>query len=159
MGRGIISTLATATLVVALIAPSAGGFWGKQGSAGAGSATVAAAGGVQITAGTPTAQLFPTGAATGDLAVGLTNVNPFPVRVPRLALDVSRGQGGFAVDAAHAECSLSSLSYATQANGGAGWQVPAFGSLSLDLTKVIALTASAPDACQGASFTVYLTSA
>ena len=38
-----------------------------------------------------------------------------------------------------------------------GWDVPANGSLAIDLTGALAMSSAAVDACQGASFTVYLT--
>ena len=34
-------------------------------------------------------------------------------------------RGGFAVDAGHSGCTLGTLSYTTQTNGGSGWNVPA----------------------------------
>ncbi|GAA4731980.1 hypothetical protein GCM10023350_14190 [Nocardioides endophyticus] len=104
---------------------------------------------------TPSAALFPGGQAS--VALTITNPNLASVRVGSLALDTSRGSGGFAVDGAHAGCVLSALSFATHTNAGAGWTVAGSGSLSVTLTNALSMTASAANACQGATFTVYLT--
>ncbi len=152
--RTPISILAAAAVVAA--APAAA-HWAGAG-VGAGSARTATPIPVIISAGSASAPLYPTGLATGDVAVTLANANPFPVRVAQLALDTSRGNGGLAVDAAHDDCPVAALAFTTQTNGGAGWSVPAGGSLALDLTRSITMAATAPAACQGASFTVYLTS-
>lgn len=134
------------------------GRWSPGAAAGAGTALVGSAALVSISAAVTSALLYPTGAPGGDVSLRLTNANGFPVRVPRLALDTTRGTGGFAVDAGHAACTLSSIAYTTQTNGGAGWSVPAAGSLHLDLANAVSLSVSAPAACQGASFTLYLMS-
>jgi hypothetical protein len=78
------------------------------------------------------------------------------VRVGSLALDTSQGTGGFAVDAAHSGCAVSALAFTTQTNGGAGWTVPGSGSLPVTLTAAVSMSTSAGNACQGATFTVYL---
>ena len=133
-------------------------YLGASGSGSGNATTTTATTAVSIAPGTTSQPLFPTGTAIGGVAVVLTNTNAAAVRVPQLALDTTRGSGGYAVDAGHASCPVSNLSYATQTNGGAGWIVPATGSLTLDLANAIALSTTAPNACQGASFTVYLTS-
>jgi hypothetical protein len=154
----ILIAAVSAGLAFASLSSSAAGYWDAAGSGSGAAATTTATAGVTISPGTATQQLFPTGTAGGDVAVELTNPNPASVLVSQLALDTGQGSGGFAVDGAHATCPVASLSYTTQTNGGAGWTVPAAGSLSVDLTNAIALATSAPNSCQGASFTVYLTS-
>jgi len=143
---------------VVLFAGTATGRWTATGSVGAGTAAVGNTVPVTISSATTTTLLYPTGVPSGDVSLRLTNPNAVSVRVPRLALDVSRGTAGFAVDSGHTGCSLSSVAYVTQTNGGAGWTVPAGGSLGLDLVNAVSLAGSAPSACQGASLTVYLTS-
>jgi hypothetical protein len=86
----------------------------------------------------------------------ITNPNSSSVRVGSLALATGQGSGGFAVDGAHSACVLSTLSFVTQTNAGAGWTVAANGNLSVTLTNALSMTAAAANACQGASFTVYL---
>jgi hypothetical protein len=72
------------------------------------------------------------------------------------SLDTTQGTAGFAVDGAHAGCGLASLTFTTQTNGGAGWTIPAGGSSALSLANSLSMNANAANACQGASFTVYL---
>lgn len=95
------------------------------------------------------------------MALTIGNPELSAVHVATLSLDTTQGTGGLAVSPGHSSCSLSALSYVTQSNGGAGWTVPAAtgsvdGSLSLDLAGALSMTNAAANACQGASFTVYL---
>ena len=60
------------------------------------------------------------------------------------------------VDAAHPGCAVSTLGFTTQTNGGAGWTVAGHGSLPVTLAGALSMSASAANACQGATFTVYL---
>ena len=128
-------------------------------TAGGGSATAATTNTSPLTLApaTPTAQLHPGGQATVVLTV--TNPNAAQIRIGSLALDTGQGIGGFAVDGAHSGCGLAPLSFATQTNSGAGWTVPANGVLSVTLTDALAMGTGAANACQGASFSVYLTAA
>jgi hypothetical protein len=138
-----------------IMSGAAYGYWTTTGS-GTGSARAAVATALTLTPGVPTGRLYPGGSA--DLAVTLTNPNTFPVRVSRLSLDPAQGTGGFAVDAGHSGCGVSSLAYATQTNGGDGWTVPAGSALGLSLTGALSMTTAAANTCQGATFTVYLAS-
>lgn len=127
---------------------------------GTGTAEVARVLPVTVDAGAaPSAPLSP--GSDGDVTVHLSNPNGFAVHVGSLALDDTRGAGGF--DATPAACDpvAAGLAFTTQTNGGDGWSVPAKavgteGRLDLDLPASIRMGADAPDACQGASFTVYL---
>ena len=65
------------------------------------------------------------------------------------------------MDGGHSGCSVATLSYTTQTNGGAGWTVPARvgivdGTLAITLSNALSMGAGAASACQGATFTVYL---
>ena len=86
----------------------------------------------------------------------ITNPNVVDIRVGSLALDTSQGTGGFAVDGGHSGCGLAVLSFTTQTNAGAGWTVTGSGNLSVTVTNALSMTTAAANACQGASFTVYL---
>jgi hypothetical protein len=103
---------------------------------------------------TPTAQLYPGGQAGVSLTV--TNPNGVSLRLVTLALDTTQGQSGFDVDGAHAACDTSTLSFTSQTNGGAGWTVPASGSLSVTLPTSLSMGTGAANACQGAQVRVYL---
>ena len=117
---------------------------------------------VALSPATPTAALYPGGQA--DVVLTVTNTNTSPVRIGSLASDTARGTSGFAADAGHAGCVLSSLAFTTQTNGTTGWTVPAKvgsvnGTLAITLTNAVAMSLTAVDACQGATFTVYLVGA
>ncbi len=148
--RPLALLLAAATLLVGGVAAA---YWitTGSGSAAAGSGTPSA---LTISPATPTAQLYPGGQASVVLTIA--NPNAGAIKVGSLALATTQGTGGFAVDGGHAGCGLATLSFATQTNGGAGWTVPGSGSLSVTLTNALSMTTAAANACQGASFTVYL---
>jgi len=155
MSRIKISRLAAVAVTGLLVAGVAAyGAWSVSGS-GTGSASAATASSLALTPGTPATALYPNGSA--DVATTIANSNPFPVHVSSIALDSGQGSNGFAVDAGHSTCDLSTLSFAAQTNGGSGWDVPANATLDVDATGAVSMSGSAGDACQGASFTLYLT--
>jgi len=121
---------------------------------GSSSATTASISALTLSPGTPTAQLYPGGQASVVLSV--TNPNAASIRVGSLALDTARGTAGFAVDGGHSGCGLAQLSFTTQTNGGSGWTVAGSGSTAVTLTNALSMGAAAANACQGATFTVYL---
>jgi hypothetical protein len=153
--------LRVALLIAAVLAMTgtALGYFTSSGS-GSGSASAGATQPVTLSAGTPTTQLYPGGQA--DVAVTISNPNPTRVHIGSLALDTTQGAStGFAVDGSHTGCGLSTLSYTTQTNSGAGWFIPpkvgsTNGTLTVDLSNALAMTTNSANACQGASFTVYL---
>jgi len=145
----VIRRLAIALAGLAVFAGAALAFWTAAGD-GAGSAGSASVDPVTITAAATTQSLLPTGAATGDVDATIANPNPFAVRVPQLALDTTQGDAGFD------DGGLCALSYATQDNGGAGWTIPANGSVTVALTNSMTMGAGAANSCQGQTFTVYL---
>jgi hypothetical protein len=155
MSRTKISRLAAVAVTGLLVAGVAAyGAWSVSGS-GTGSASAATASSLALTPGTPATALYPNGSA--DVATTIANSNPFPVHVSSIALDSGQGSNGFAVDAGHSTCDLSTLSFAAQTNGGSGWDIPANDTLDVDATDAVSMSGSAGDACQGASFTLYLT--
>jgi hypothetical protein len=146
----------TAVLAVIFLGTiaAASGYWRGSGT-GSGSAATGTVQAVTLSPATATAELYPGGQAGVVLTV--TNPNPGSVRVLSLALADSLGTGGFAVDAGHAGCGLSTLSFTTQTNGGAGWTIAGNAALSISLAGSLSMSTSAANACQGAVFTVYLT--
>jgi hypothetical protein len=145
--------LGTLAALVACLALSAGALaWWSTGGGGAGGGPAdAAAAKVSITAGSASPTLLPNGAPSGDVSATITNPNSYAVHLPQLALDGATGSGGFSGNA-----SGCALSFATQTNGGAGWDVPASGSLDVILTSALTMGTAAADTCQGLTFTVYL---
>ncbi len=148
--RYTIVVLAALTL---LVAGPATAYWASSGS-GSGSGTTGTTASLTLTPATPTAQLYPGGQASVVLTV--TNPNVGSVRIGSLVRDTGQGASGFAVDGAHAACGVAALSFTTQTNGGAGWTVPGGSAIAITLTNALSMTSSAANACQGASFTVYL---
>ena len=158
VGR-ITPAVVGATVWVLFVAGGAFAFWNASGSGShnGGTGTLAA---LTLTPGTPVATLYP--GTSSAVKLTITNSNNTAVPVGSLVLNTSSGTGGFAVDAGHSACAVSALSYATQTNGGAGWTVPAKsggvnGTLAVTLTGALTMSTSAANACQGATFTVYLT--
>lgn len=152
-GFHVIKAALLVATIFALVA-GAGGSWAYVTSHGTGTATTAAGAvnAVTLTPATPTSALYP--GASADIALTVSNPNGAGVVIPSLALDTSRGTSGISVDGAHAGCDPSSVTFTA---GGTGWTIPAHASAyQIDLPGAIAMTTSASDACQGASFTVYL---
>jgi hypothetical protein len=155
MTRTHLSRLAAVAVTGLLVAGVAAyGAWSVSGS-GTGRASAATASNLTLTPGTPASALYPNGSA--DVATTIANSNPFPVHVSSIALNTGQGTNGFAVDGGHSGCDLSTLSFAAQTNGGSGWDVSASGTLDVDASAAVSMSGTAGDACQGASFTVYLT--
>ena len=130
----------------------AAGIGGGQGATGTTTSLL-------ISQGTPVSGLRPSG--TVPVIVTITNPNRTTIRVTSLVLDTAQGTGGFAVDAGHSGCVLSTLSFAPQNNGGAGWNIPkkvgsTNGTRNITLPAALAMSASAANACQGATFSTYL---
>jgi hypothetical protein len=159
--RRVVSAIA---IVIAIIVVSVGGvgvayaYW-SAGGAGSGTGVTGTTVPLTLTSGTPTAGLLP--GASSDVVLTITNTNSASVKVTSLALDTTQGTGGFTADAGHAGCTLTALSFGTQTNGGAGWSVPGKvgavnGTLTVTLSNALAMSLSAVNACQGATFTVYL---
>ncbi len=146
----LVTVLILAALATAGVASA---YWAGSGN-GAGSANTGTTQAVTLSPGTPTAQLYPGGQAA--VALSIANPNPGSVRIGSLSLDTSLGTGGFAVDGAHSACGVASLTFAPQTNGGAGWTVPGAGSLPVTLAGALSMNGNAANACQGATFTVYL---
>ena len=155
---GRIRALLVAVAVVVAGAGGAAAYWsgGGQGNL---EVYVPRAEPLEITAGSPAPHLYPGG--TADVAVMAANSNAESSHVVSLELDTGAGHGGFDVDAAHAGCDVSTLSFVPQDNLGAGWTVPprtgaTDGSLQIELQEALAMGIGAANACQGATFTVHL---
>ena len=147
-----------ALIGVLLLNGGASAFWGGggNGTGGGGTGTVQA---VTLSPGNSTGGLHPGGQRDVELTV--SNPNSAEVSLRSLALDTSQGANGYSVDAGHAGCNLTALSLATQANGGVGWTVPGRvgaddGTLDVTLPNALSMGLGAGNACQGATFTVFV---
>jgi hypothetical protein len=145
-----------AAAIAAAIGGTAGGAFAYFSSTGggSGSGTVANPAPLVISPGSPLGELSP--GTSSDVAVEIDNANPFRVRIGSLV------GTGFDVDGTHrsAGCTASSaaLSFASQAVD--RFVPPRTGSvdghLSLDLSGALAMGTGAADACQGATFSVFV---
>ena len=150
--------VAIALLVAVALAGTATAYWGGDGD-GRTQLRLGDAQALVLGPGVPSALLYP----GGDSAVSVvaTNANPYTVHVGTIDLDPSAGTGGFDVDVAHSTCDPSSIAFASQSNGGAGWTVPpraggTDGNRSIDLPDALSMSTTTASACQGAVFTVHL---
>jgi hypothetical protein len=156
--RGVLVAAAGAVLAAG-IGGLAHAYWaaGGAGSGTSGSGTTTA---LTLTAATPSLALYPGGQSSVVLSAANPNVSA-TMHITSLSLNTAQGTNGFAVDAGHASCGVAALSFTTQTNGGSGWDVPARagavdGTLAITLSNALAMGASAANACQGATITVYL---
>jgi hypothetical protein len=151
------SVVAASVAICLIVITAAIGYWSGTGS-GTAATTLGNPQGLTLGPGTPSTRLSPgTSAAVATVA---SNPNPYPVQISSISLDTAAGSAGFAVDGGHAGCGVGTLSFTSQTNGGAGWTVPAsMGSFAIVLPGAVTMGSAASDACQGATFTVYLTAA
>src|SRR3954454_2214566 len=118
--KRLVRIAVTAAVGLTIAGAVAYAAWSVNGS-GRGSASAATAQNLTLTAGSASSALYP--GATADVDTSVANSNPFPVHVTSLALDTTKGQNGFDVDAGHGGCNLSALSFTAATNGGNGWDV------------------------------------
>lgn len=147
-----------AVCLVLCVPAAAFAYWISTGS-GVGQEVVSSPQLLTISPGTLTSLLSPGGQA--DVAVTISNTNLTALHLGSLALATSQGSNGMAVGSAHTGCNTSALTYLTETNSGAAWTVPARkgplnGTLLLDLAGAVTMGNGALNACQGASFTIYL---
>lgn len=144
-------TILLTTLVIAGSAIGVAIAAWTTGGSGSGQAQAGSAASMTISAGTPSASLYPT--ASADVAATISNPNPYKVHVSSISL------GTVTVDGAHSGCNTSSISVTSpHTNGGSGWDVPANSTgVNVDLANAISMNNTANDSCQGATFTVALT--
>lgn len=157
--RRLLARALVPGVLVASIGVSAFAYWSAEGT-GSGNGTTASTVAVTLSPGSAAPDLRPGG--SGDVVLQVSNPNSSVAEIGSLALDVTQGDGGYAVDAAHLGCALAVVDFTTQTNGGAGWVVPAAsggedGSLAIVLADALEMSAAAANDCQGATLTVYLT--
>jgi hypothetical protein len=142
----------TTLVAFAALATTAWAYFSTTGTgSGSGSVTVSRALTISKTEGISGASLIPTGQPTGSVYVRLTNGTRGDLRVNRLVLDATRGSAGYSQAAVACK-----LSYVAQTNGGNDWNVPADGSIDVELQNSLLMGTDAPGSCQGKSFALYL---
>ena len=147
---GIVACIAIVGLVAVA---AAGAYWTVSGS-GSGDVGIETVATVTLTPGSATTDLYP--GMSGDVAIAISNGNTFRAYIGSLSLDTSQGTNGFSVTGGQPGCDPAALSYTVQSNSGAGWFVPAGGTLDLDLANAVDLGTGAASECQSATFVVYL---
>lgn len=148
--RTAAAALAAGALLAA--APAAYAVW-TAAAAGSATATTSAPQPLVVAAGTaPARPAFPTGTPTGSISVRLQNPNPYRVHVGSLVLDAAAGAGGFSANAAGC-----GLTFTPPAHG--GWDVPANGSVDLELADALTLPTSAHASCARLAVDVHLETA
>lgn len=149
MRSPMVRVAASAALVVGLVAGTgiAVAQWNSSGEGG-GDATAQRAISVTLDAGTGVADLYP-GFAGGDVSVTLDNPNPYPVRFTSLTTGVVTSSN---------ETACPATSVRVRAAEDIDLLVPAqVTDHPATIGDVVAMATSAPDGCQGATFTIQVT--
>lgn len=159
---------------ISLVVLSSGVAFAYWSTTGSGTGAAQATGFVTpaVTAGTTSAQLYPGLTANGttagaDLVFSVSNTNPFAVTITSISLTgatVSSVTGATKVGSedqptANTNCAttpgLSYFSGTPTVTYSTGSSIPANGSATVTLSKVVGMTASAPE-CQSATFYIKL---
>jgi len=154
-------TTAVAVFVVASLAFAVAGlaYFAATGS-GQGPAYLANTQNLTVSPASPSgSELYPGGSA--DIAATVHNPNAGPVHIHSFVLDLSQGGGTGITDDKSPDCPASSVTFNGPAlhDGGLTDFVFPPGDTTLTLSNALTMSLSAPDACQGATFTVYLQAA
>jgi predicted ribosomally synthesized peptide with SipW-like signal peptide len=145
-----VLVLAAAAALVGVGAGTAYAYFTSSGSS-TGSASTGTMQTVTITAtaGSPNTALLPDG--TGDVVLQVDNPNDFAVTLVSVI-----GSGAVGVDAEHSGCDPSVVTFTNQT--GLSISIPASASgYQVDLPGAAAMSSSASDACQGATFSIPVT--
>jgi hypothetical protein len=152
--RRIWTAIAVGSVLVTLASAGGAFAWFSSVGHGTGSADAAAVQAITLSPATETTPLYP--GTDGDVSLTVANPNGVSLKIPSLVLDTSQGTSGFSVDAGHVACSLSSVQF-NAASATTGWTVPANATaFAIDIPAGVSLSTSAENACQSATFTVYL---
>jgi hypothetical protein len=146
--RGLILVVAS-VLAIVLAGGVAIALWSASGS-GSGTTKAITAQTLTVTAAaTPTADLFP--GASGALQFTVTNPNPYPVSMTSISY-------GSVTSSDQANCPASNLTLAAGGALGTPISVPASStSGAASVPSAATLGVSAPNGCQGVTFTVAVT--
>jgi len=121
--------------------------WSANG-VGTSSAKALTAQSLTVTAATATADLYP-GFTLGDVAFSVNNPNPYPVTVTAMT-------PGTVISSSPVNCPASNVTVASAT--GLSIAVPANSSANNQtIANVVTMLSTAPDLCQGVTFTINLT--
>lgn len=140
--------IATGAVAMTLVAGVAFANWTASGS-GSGAAKAASATASTVTAGSPTADLYP-GQTEGDVYISVDNPNPYAIRFTSASFStVTSGN--------EAGCPASNVTVDASATG-LTIDVPAGSAgVASTITDVVSMAGNAPNACQGVTFTIAVT--
>ena len=125
----------------------AAALWSANGT-GSGQARALSAQALTVTAAAGAADLYP-GFTAGDVFFTITNPNPYPVTFTSMTAGaITSSNPGGCPSSNITVAGASGLSLAAAANSTSGTQ---------SIVDVVTMAATAPDACQGATFTISLT--
>jgi hypothetical protein len=138
-----------AVAAFAAVAAGGGAAWAlwSAGGSGSGQASALTAQSITVTAAAGPATLYP-GATDGDVTFTLTNPNPYPVELASMTAG--------AITTSNPACASSNITVAPAA-GLALAVGPNATSGVQTIADVVSMSAAAPDACQGVTFTIALT--
>ncbi|MBI4884193.1 MAG: hypothetical protein HY826_09080 [Actinobacteria bacterium] len=129
-----------------LIAGTVAALWTSSGS-GSGQAKALTAQGITVNAATGAADLYP-GFSAGDVFFTLTNPNPYPVEFTAMTPGAITSSNAGACPASNVTvASASGLSLTVAANAT---------STAQSVADVVSMVSTAPDGCQGVTFTIAL---
>ena len=153
-GRSHVVKALVVVAAVGILAATALAVWSSNAS-GSGNTKAVTAETVTVNAITGTADLYPGGPA-GKVYFTLTNTNPYSITFDSLTgalvTDVSGGSGGTP------SCATTDVTVSTLPASGLALTVGAnTTSATRSISGVVSMVGAAPDACQGAVFTVSLT--
>jgi hypothetical protein len=144
IGRKV--TIGSLLVGVAMASTVAFAAW-TAGGTGDGYAQAKTAVNLTTSAATLSATLYPGG--TGDAYVNITNPNPYPVKVTTVAANGAITASG--------TCTASSVTFTAPGAGTLAWVIAAGATTQFTMSNSVAMASSAPDTCQGATFTIPVT--
>jgi hypothetical protein len=148
MKRMRSKTIVIGVIGATMLAGVAFAAWTATGS-GSGAAKAASATASTISAGSPTADLYP-GQTAGDLYISVNNPNPYDIRF-------TSGSFGAVTSGNEADCPASNVTVDASASG-LTIDVPAGSSgVASTIADVVSMANDAPNACQGVTFTIAVT--
>lgn len=121
--------------------------WSANG-VGTSSAKALTAQSLTVTAGTATADLYP-GFTQGDVAFSVNNPNPYPVTITAMT-------PGTVVSSNPTNCPATNVTVASAT----GLNIPVAANATATgqtIANVVSMASTAPDACQGVTFTINMT--
>jgi hypothetical protein len=138
-----------ATLAVMAVIVGGGVAYANWTASGTGSGAAKAAGATALTVnvGTTTADLYP-GFTQGDVFMSVSNPNPYPVNITSLTPGAITSSSGTCAASNITVLPATGLSIPVAANAT---------NVAVTVPNIVTMITTAPDACQGVTFTVAVT--